>query len=153
VQVFAGVRKLSDAAVGAVVEASASLNANNGAFLLAAPITTSGPNFNFASKGTTQVGQTAIGFTSPVSAVLTGIGDISAPLATFRANGVQVATSSSTQGTGNYLAYPIYIGRRGGSSLPFNGRLYSLIVRFGPNLTTGQITATESWVNGKIGAY
>jgi len=64
-----------------------------------------------------------------------------------------VANSATDQGTGNFLAYPIYIGRRGGTALPFNGRVYGMIVRFGANLTTDQITQTETWINGKTGAY
>ena len=38
-----------------------------------------------------------------------------------RANGTQVAETLTDQGTGNYLAYPLYIGRRGGATIPFNG--------------------------------
>jgi hypothetical protein len=34
---------------------------------------------------------------------------------------------NTDQGTGNYGNYPLYIGRRAGTSLPFNGHLYSLI--------------------------
>jgi hypothetical protein len=84
---------------------------------------------------------------------VTQIADIAAPTNTLRVNAAQQAAVTTTQGTGNYLAYPLYIGRRGGASLPLNGRIYSLIVRFGANLTDGQITSTESWVNSKTGAY
>ena len=154
VQVFAGVRKLSDAAVGTVVEFSPNLNTNSGSLWLAAPVTVGGPNYYFTSKGTiASAGASASSLAAPTTNVLTGIGDISGDVATLRVNGTQASTSSSDQGTGNFLSYPLYIGRRAGTSLPYNGRLYSMIVRFGANLTTGQITATESWVNGKTGAY
>lgn len=34
---------------------------------------------------------------------------------------------STSAGTGNFGNHPLYIGRRGGASLPFNGHIYSLI--------------------------
>jgi hypothetical protein len=47
----------------------------------------------------------------------------------------------------------MYIGRRGGTTLPFNGQMYGLITRFGANLTTTAISRTESWLNNKTGAF
>ena len=151
VQVFAGVRKLSDAAVGVVAEFSTSLSP--GSFYVSAPNSV-GPSYGWASRGSASATPiTATTYTAPITNVLTGLGDISGDTATLRINGVQVGQTTADQGTGNYLAYPLYIGRRGGSTLPLNGRIYSLIVRFGANLTDGQITATEAWVNSKTGAF
>ena len=153
VQVFAGVRKLSDAAAGFVVELSTSSTSSAGSFGLLAP-SASLNDFQFRSGGTNSgITATAAGYSSPTTRVLTGIGNISGDLAALRIDGSQVATSATDQGTGNYLAYPLYIGRRAGTSFPFNGRIYSLIVRFGANLTAGQIASTEAYVNGKTGAY
>ena len=56
------------------------------------------------------------------------------------------------QGTGTYGNYPLYIGRRGGTTMPFNGRIYQLIVR-GAASNAGQIAAGEAWCNGKTRAY
>jgi hypothetical protein len=155
VQVFAGVRKLSDATTGIVVEASTALSSNLGAFFLAAPNGATS-NYSFVSKGsvpTFGADGLANGFAAPTTNVVTGLGDISGDRSTIRVNGTQVAQATTDQGTGNFLAYPLYIGRRAGATLPLNGRIYSLIVRFGTNLTTGQITSTEKWVNTKTGAY
>jgi len=55
-------------------------------------------------------------------------------------------------GTGNYGSYPLYIGRRGGTTRPFNGRIYQLIVR-GAASNAGQIAAGEAWCNSKARAY
>ena len=55
-------------------------------------------------------------------------------------------------GTGNFGNYPLYIGRRGGTTLPFNGRIYQLIVR-GAASNAGQIAAIEAYVNAKTRAY
>jgi hypothetical protein len=147
--VFAGVRKLSDAARGMVVELGPP--AATGFFQLNAPVAAS-PTLQFASGGTSLQGTSASGFPAPITNVLTGIGDISGDVATLRANGVQVATASADQGTGNFSNAALYIGRRGGASLPFNGYLYQLIVRGAPT-TAADITATETWVNSKTGAY
>jgi hypothetical protein len=149
--VFAGLRKLSDAATGMFVELSSSIFAFPGVFNLIAP---SGAfnNYQLSSGGTVVAAVAPSGFAAPISNVLTGICNISGDVVTLRANGAQVATSSSNQGTGNYGNYPLYIGRRGGSSLPFNGRLYSLIV-VGKAVTAGELSDTETWVNGKTGAY
>lgn len=54
---------------------------------------------------------------------------------------------------GNFPAGALNIGKRNTGLSPLNGRIYSMIIRFGANLTAGQITSTESWVNGKTGAY
>ena len=88
-----------------------------------------------------------------MSNILTGLGDISGDFATLRVNGTQVVQSTANQGTGNFLAYPLYIGRRTGTSFPFNGHLYSLIVRFGSNLPIETIEETEKYINGLTKAY
>lgn len=150
VQVFAGVRKLSDAAAGTVVESSVSTASNNGSFGLFAPVLTSG-EYQYNSRGTVVASPRSGVVAAPITNVLTGLGDISSDLATLRVNGTQAAQSTADQGTGNYLAYPLYIGRRGGATLPFNGRLYGLITRFGPNLTADQISQTERWLAQRTG--
>ena len=150
--VFAGVRKLSDATAAIVAELTANLNSNNGAFYVTAPQNSLSANFGFDSKGTVEAVASASGFPSPLTAVLTGIGDISGDRSTLRINGIQVSQVTTDQGTGNYSNAIIYIGRRGGSSVPFNGYLYSLIVR-GAATTAAQIAATETWVNSRTGAY
>ena len=154
-QVFAGVRKLSDAATGLLLETSVSSSSQNGSVGILAPSSPTTDRYDFRSRGTaiSAVATTSAAFTAPVTNVLTGIGDIAADTSVLRINGTQSATASTDQGTGNYLAYPLYLGRRGGTTIPFNGRIYSMIVRFGANLTDGQITSTESWVNAKVGAY
>lgn len=152
VQFFGGVRKLSDAAIGAVCEFSASTDTNNGTFFLLAPRDGATANYGWRSKGTLVVDLRATPYAAPVSNVVTGLSDIAADSATVRVNGVVAATDITTdQGTGNYLAYPLYIGMRSGASLPFNGRIYSLIARFGATLDAAAVASTEAWVAGKTG--
>jgi hypothetical protein len=154
-QVFAGVRKLSDPGTfaAAIVESSGQADANNGAFLLFGRDTFSPAMYEFGTRGTTfrLAGTNSSAFAAPITNVLTGIGDIAGDVARLRINGNQVAETLTDQGTGNFLAYPLYIGARNGSTLFFNGHLYSLIARFGPNLAAGQISSTETWVASRTG--
>jgi hypothetical protein len=144
VQVFAGLRKLSDA-VAMVAEFSADFGNNAGSF--GAYTFT---DFRFASRGTATEKIALGGPVAPSTQVFTGLGDISGDTSTLRLNSVQVGQSTLDQGTGNYLAYPLYIGRRNATTnLYFNGELFGLITRFGANLTPQQITSTEQWLAPK----
>jgi hypothetical protein len=150
VQVFTGVRKLSDAATGMLLELSASSSSNNGTMWMIAPLSSGVADANFTSKGTILAGATRTGFAAPVTAVMTGLGDISGDRVVLRINSAETVTTND-QGTGNYLAYPLYIGRRGGSSLPFNGRDYGIITRFGANLSSSNINRAEYYMAQKTG--
>lgn len=150
VSVFTGLRKASDAAQGMVLELSATDVSNAGTFNLQAPIGASA-TYGFDSKGTVLVPTQATA-AAPVTSLITGQGDIGAPSNIIRINGVQQATSAVSQGTGNYGNYPIYIGARGGSSVYFNGDIYSLIVR-GAASSASEVNNTETYVNNKTKAF
>ena len=147
VQVFAGVRKLSDSAVASLIETSEGFG--DGRLAVFSP-TSSLNNIGFASRGSLAV-LAVSNLTSPATNVVSGLSDISGDLATLRIDGTQEAQSTGDQGTGNYLAYPMYIGMRAGTSLPFTGNIYSLVTRFGANLETSTIETTETYVAGKTG--
>jgi hypothetical protein len=150
-QVFAGVRKLSNAVAYGTVAEMTDLGFGAGRWGLFAP--SGSPPFDlFDTLGTAYV-TNAASTAAPSTNVMTGISDIGSPFSSISINSVVISSSTATQGTGNYSANIIYIGRRTGTTLPFNGRLYSLVTRFGSNLTAGQIASAESWVNGKTGAY
>lgn len=61
-------------------------------------------------------------------------------------------TYSSSVGTaaGSFTSLPLYIGRRGGASMPSAMNLFGLIVR---GVSTTDPSAAEAWMNGKTGAY
>lgn len=153
ITVVAGVRKLSDAASFPIIaELSSSWSANNGTFIMCA-MGGVGGTYYAGSRGTSSSAVTSTAaYTPPITNILTLQGDIGADIAVLRINGTQNNGSTSDQGSGNYGNYPLYIGRRGGATLPFNGRLYGLIVR-GAATTTATIQATETYMNGKTGAY
>ena len=150
-QVFAGVRKLSDAARGMVLETG--LGNQSGSIALQAPSSNGAANYGLLAGGTTIVGVNPTTFTAPITNVVSFAADIPADSLVARINGSQVAQIANDQGTGNFLAYPLYIGRRGGTGLPFNGRIYGIAVRFGANLSAAQISQMETWLNARTGAF
>jgi type IV pilus assembly protein PilQ len=119
-----------------VVEASTNWASNNGSFSLGLN------NLNgyaYSSRGTGGTSATTTSFTAPITNVVTGLSKIATPSVLLRVNGTQVGSSASTQGLGNYGTHAVYIGRRGGSTLPLNGLIYQLIFR--NKLTTGSLCA------------
>ena len=158
--VFAGVRKLSDSTLyGSICELSASYSANSGAFTLNTPW--NDRNFAVGISGTTSSnnGSTAGGSQiAPSSYVATGLfainGATTADQLNLRLNTVlqTVARGGVTTGGGNYGNYPLYFGMRAGTSLPFNGQEYQMII-VGKTLTATQITSTETFVNNRTKAY
>lgn len=145
VRLFAGVRKLSDAATSMVCELSDSADSNKKAFVLFAPAANGNNHYNFRSYGTagSLTGTpNVVDFPAPHSAVLRAIGEISTKTCELLINGGSKTFTSVSQGAGNYGNYPLYIGRRGGTSLPFSGHLYSLI-GIGRLTTDSETTAIE----------
>ncbi len=146
--VCAGVTKLSDATLGMLVELG---NGSSADFFLAAPRNTATADYAFRSRGTLPIEATSpAAYAAPITNVLTGIGNISGDVCALRVNGTQVAQSTGDQGTGNYSNSPLYIGRRGGSTLPLNGNVYQLIV-CGKTLSASELASTESFVAAKTG--
>ena len=153
-QVLIGLQKLANSGSGIVIEHSVDLNTHPGTFYLLAPVTSGAVrSYGATSKGSAM----AIAFMagnsipSPSTNVVSMHSDIGADNLTVRADGSIVVQSVANQGTGNFLANPIYIGMRGGVSIPFNGNIYGLILRFGPNLTDEEITRAERYIATKTG--
>ena len=51
----------------------------------------------------------------------------------------------------NFVDSPLYLFRRGGTTLPFNGHFYGAVIRFGPNLPIETIQQTEAYMAAKTG--
>lgn len=150
--IWAGQARLSDVNNALLVEFSSNNNNFNGTFAIAALNNPEAKAYESASRGTTKTICMSKRLPAPHTAVICATSDIAAPKATLRVNGVESATSTATQGTGNYGSYPLYIGGRGGTTFPLNGNLYGLIVR-GVKSTDAEIAQTEAWMNNKTGAY
>jgi hypothetical protein len=146
--VFAGVRKLSDAARGALAELG--VGGPLGSFGFFAP-SAANAGYNFTSTGgSTPSSAQTTAYAAPITNVLTGLGNISGDTSTLRVDGTQIAQSTIDQGPGNYTTQPLFIGARAGTSLFFSGHLYSLIVR-GASSSSILTSATEGWVASKTG--
>ena len=156
--VWAGVRKLSDAASAMFLELGPNTSSNNGSFFIGAPVSASSPSYEIDIKGTAENQLRYTTFTSPVTGVLalsaTTAAVNAAASQTLRVNtsvmsGTNVASANST---GNFGNYPLYLFARAGSSLWFGGRMYSMIVRGAASDAT-QISQTETYVNSKTKAW
>jgi len=156
--VCAGVRKLSDAATGVVAELSANLNINTGSLLLAS--TDGGANYSAYSKGTLTNARRYATYTAPITNVISAtmlsvnaVADSSLALQA-RFNALDNLGTNITQNisTGNYGNYPLYLFRRGGTSLPFNGRFYGMTV-VNKLLETAQLEQLETFTNSKTKAF
>jgi len=155
VTVVAGVRKLSDAAQGVVAELgvnSGGGGAEAGVFGLLMPRTAGQGEFALNAKGTIVSPVTASGFPAPRSAVLSAQAKISTDNALLRVNGALSASSATDLGTGNFGNYPMYLGRRGGATNPFNGVLTFLFV-INRLLTANELAAVERFANARTGAF
>jgi hypothetical protein len=150
VQVFAGVRVIGTA-LGRVSELSPSIATNSGSWTFSANSTDG--DYLASSRGTASnnVAQQAVSnkTTAPFSDVVAMTHDIVGDLTVLRRNGAVSGTATGDKGAGNFLAYPIYIGARDGTSQFFKGDIHSLITRFGANLEVAQIESTEAYVAGK----
>lgn len=150
-------RKLSDAAVAELLGFSATPSTSSGAFGVLAPPSAT-PRIEFSACATTN-GYAQIASAAPESAVF--VAQINLSVATVaegklavRKNGasaVPVQTGSGT-GTANFGNYPLHLFRRGGSSLPWGGRFYGLIIRGGAS-SNAQISAVERYLNSKARIY
>lgn len=150
VRLFAGVRKLSDAATGTVLELSPSKNTNTGVFSLFAPLDSGAAQIVWVSKGTIERAAAATLTAAPVSTVISANSNISGRVLQLRIDGVTNANNAGSQGTGNFGNYPLYIGRRGGTVLPFNGHIYSLI-GIGRLTTDSETVAIEKELAKRLG--
>lgn len=149
--VAAGVRKLSDATTGILVELSTNISTNNGSFYFGAPDSNGTFHYRFGSKGTsyrtTQYINTSVA--APTSNVLVGLGDIGGDITRLRVDGGQVSENTDDQGTGNFGNYPLYIGRRGGASLPFSGFVHQLVIRGGTWPDAAELAQLEAFIGSK----
>lgn len=147
--VFAGVRKNSDAARGAVVDLSTSPTVTPGTFSVEAP---GNALNNYAGSGggsTLRTVWTGAAVVAPNSSVLTLQDDIDGDSLSIRLNGVLYTSDTGDQGIGNFTANPLYIGRRGGAGVPFNGRLYNLAVA-GTNYSELDILRAENIIANQM---
>lgn len=153
-QGFVGLYKLQDTIRGSVLEWGPA--PSTGRISMEAPTPQVGSARYFVLSGGSILisAQTSLSeFDAPRKDVLGLVADIARPIVSLRLAGRVISNVVSNQGTGAYEPRPRYIGRRSGTSLPFSGRIYGIILRFGSNLSPYQIRAAENYMNQKTGAW
>lgn len=155
ISVFAGVMKLSDAALGVLVELGPSVATNVGSFNLTAP-DNAAANYGFNLNGSSVASRRATSFAAGVATHVLSCnfniaGTAAADEISPRVNGVTpTLTATAAAGTGNFGNYPLYVGCRGGVGSPFKGYLSGLIIRGALTDLTG-VTNTEKYLGVKSG--
>lgn len=149
--IVSGIQKTIDTTGRDICGLGATPYSSNGTFFMAAP-GFSAPSLLYCSRGTAGSSNNINNATyaAPWTGVFTGQSDISADQLLGRANGVQVFTAPTDQGTGNYINDILYIGARAGTSAFYSGALFQLIVR-GANTTAPDLTSGETFVAAKTG--
>lgn len=144
------IRKLSDASRGIVFELGGTGYSSPGSFNQ--EIMWFSANVSTSYSGVTGNATSTYSCIAPFSAVMSSAWNLSAPLQTFRVNGVLRSTSTVAVGGGMFQKAPLFIGRRNNASVPFNGRLYSLLIR-GAATPDATIAKVERHLNSKARAY
>lgn len=131
--VFTGIRKLSDAAQGTLCELT-TLSTNAGAFSLFVGNSTTTRRLAWSAAAPQDFLGTSeyAGVTSIINTVTFDKSGIDAPTTIFpRVSGVIPTISETTSGnsTGNFANSILYIGRRAGTTAPFNGQLFNMVIR------------------------
>lgn len=115
---------------GVIHELSATLASNAGAFGRFSGVVSS-RHYPTVIRGSAAVAGYAgmVSSTQPDLCVLSATHDIAGDLTRARRNGVYGVDETTDKGTGNLGNYPLYIGRRAGTSSPANMNLYQFVLR------------------------
>lgn len=148
-----GVYKAVDGINAELAELSATRATNAGAFSFLAPNT--GNKYSFIARGSIDAASGALttnaAYNAPHTGVVTGDAKISTDYQELQVNGASVGTGSGDLGTGNFGNYTLYVGRRNNATLPFNGRIYGMIVRGGARPDTGERARFNAYMAAKCG--
>ena len=148
----AGLRNLTDT-IAIPVELSSNYN-NPGSMYLSSGADPSN-GYRALSRGSLEAsygqGSWWLG-SAPDTSVLAASHNIPGDNTTLRRNGVAQTPGTLDKGSGNFGNYPLYLFRRGGTTLPFNGQFYGLVI-VGKLLSDSQLTSTEKYINTKTRAY
>lgn len=134
VSLFSGVRKLNDSAPSAIFDFGVvGVSGTPNSFSLGCGGGIGSENYTFGSRGNGSVSYAIISkssqpsFNAPHSATIVAKSSTLSNLSSLRVNNAILRSNSTEQGGGNYGNHPLYIGRRSGTSQPFNGHIYGLI--------------------------
>lgn len=128
ITVLASVQKLRDSSTGVLLEISTRANANVGSFFFAEPNTPNIGNTCVFVRGASN--GLSLDFNSvpaSMSYIKTAHLSLVGSIARVRINSVLVVDDTRYAGGGAFGNYPLYVGRRSNSTIPFNGHVYALI--------------------------
>lgn len=131
ISMFSCIKKVTD--VDALIfETSANFN-SNGANGAVSHSQTASKSIGFAARTNAYATVDCVDEPAPQQAVYSSVIDLALTSRQgiyFRKNGMSQTVTRYEQGdaTGNLGNYPLYIGMRGGASVPFSGQIYSMII-------------------------
>lgn len=159
ISVFTGIRKLSDSSQGAIIELTNNPSVKNTGTFYINSSGLAGENYEVYMRGNgVRSYYRPVTYTAPITNTVSAL---------FNNSGVDWAIgnkpyvnavldqdggASNVMTASTFSNAPIYIGRRGGSTNAFNGRIYSMIVR-GAQSSEYELAFSEAYVNSKTGAY
>jgi hypothetical protein len=153
--VSVGLNVVDSASAAAALELGSDVSSINGSFLIGAPSAVA--DHSLYVRGTTIAIRAAVNNVSDGDDIITGLFDISQTTSGSqlipRLNFVQLtgsqitwSPSNTATGVGTFGNLPLYIGARSGGTLPFNGKIYQIIVR-GALSTAAQVFQTETFID------
>ncbi len=145
---FVGIKKMSDASRAMAVELG---NNQPNSIKFSAPDTATAMYAVYSQATATTNLSVGLEYKGQSTNVITAKAKLSAGSLVLRVDGaVKGQRTAVDQGAGNFGNLPLYIGRRGGTSLAFNGHIYSLI-GVGRLTTDNETTALEKLIAKNTG--
>lgn len=153
VSVFAAARKTSDAASAIMFEFGPVTESTIGTFGMLAPAVSGATKFDFrvrASTGSVSCQTSDVAWSAPVAVIATTQADVALLTSSLRLNGLAIAVATLSGALANFSSQQLFIGRRNGASLPFNGNMYGLIIR-GALTSPSDVSRVEKYMGTKTG--
>ncbi len=147
-----GLNVVGSASAAVAVELGSDVNSVNGSFLFGAPSAVA--DHSLYLRGTSTL-RAAVNNVVDGDDIIVGLFDISQatketqliPRLNFtQLTGSQITWTGTTAGTGNFGNLPLFIGARSGGTLPYQGKIYEIIVR-GALSTPTQVFQTETFID------
>jgi hypothetical protein len=153
--VGAGLHVVGSASAAAALELGSNVDSVNGSFLFGAPSSTA--DHSLYLRGTSTIAARIDNIVDGDDVII-GLFDISQAtkeleliprLNRVQLSGSQITWTGTTAGTGNFGNLPLFIGARSGGTLPFQGKIYQVIVR-GALTNASDINSTENLIDAKL---
>jgi hypothetical protein len=150
-----GLHVVGSASAAAALELGSNVDSVNGSFLFGAPSSTA--DHSLYLRGTSTIAARIDNIVDGDDIIL-GLFDISQTtkeleliprLNRVQLSGSQITWTGTDAGTGNFGNLPLFIGARSGGSLPFQGKIYQVIVR-GALTNASDIVSTENLIDAKL---